>query len=252
MTVASHNCNCTDSAGVTYRSLATLRGLLMRRLGFGNQLANPPPGMAELCDSFLADANTLLFNRFTSLRGSRFFSWDLEEGVNLYDVADNVEQTAEPPCTKILDVNKLEWVGIIRPGNLWVPLRAGIPPELNSYEAASGYPVRYEIRQCIEVWPAPAATEGQLVIKGNFGLLPFAADDDVPSVDDTLVFLLALGNAKAHYRQPDAGNYVQQGEILLNNLVAGTHQPGHNYIPGERGARRRIYVEPVPTVPFPG
>lgn len=247
MTVASHNCNCTDAAGVTYRTLATLRGLLMRRLGFGNQLATPPPGMAEICDSFLYDANRMLFNRFTSLRTSRFFSWDLEEGVNLYDVGENVEQAT---CTKILDVNKLEWVGIIRPGDLWVPLRYGIPPELNSYEAASGYPVRYEIRQCIEVWPAPAATEGQLVIKGGFGLLPFADDADVTSVDDQLVFLLALANAKAHYRQPDAANYVQQGEVLLQNLVAGTHAPGHNYIPGDR-TPRMIYVEPVPTVPFP-
>lgn len=251
MTVASHNCTCTDAAGKTYPTLATLRGRLMRRLGFGNQLATPPPGMTEMMNSFLHDAQVLIDGRFNSPRYERFFSWDLAEGVNLYDVDANVEREGEEPvCDKVLNVDKLRWVGIVRPGNLWAPLLCGIPPELNSYENATGYPVRYEIRQCIEVWPTPDSdTVGTLVIKGAYNLLAFTEDEDVCSVDPDLLFMLALANAKAHYRQPDAQNYVQQVEVLLNARVAGTHDT-RRYIPGRR-VPRDIYVEPRPTVPFP-
>lgn len=250
MTVAQHNCTCTDNAGVEYPTLETLRGKLMRRLGFGNQLANPPPGVTEMMDSFLHDAQRLIDGRLGSPQRERFFSWDLTEGVNLYDVGENVEQTGDPPCAKVLDVNRLVWVGIIRPGNLWVPLLSGIPPLANSYDAASGYPVRYEIRQCIEVWPAPAATEGQLVIKGGFRLLPFTEDDDVCTVDPDALFMLALALGKKHYRQPDANDYATLAESVVVDLVAGTHGT-KRYVPGRGRDPAFYYVEPVPTVPFP-
>jgi hypothetical protein len=246
MTVAAHNCTCTDTAGVVYPTLETLRGRLMRRLGFGNQLANPPPGMTEIVDSFLHDAQVLIDSRLNSPQRTRFFSWDLVAGQNLYDVADNVEQAT---CTKVLNVGALEWVGIVRPGNLWVPLREGIPPVANSYDASSGYPVRYEIRQCIEVWPAPADTEGQLVIKGTFHLLPFTADADVATVNPDALFMLALALGKKHYRQPDANDYATLAESLIIAQVAGSHGT-RRYVPGRGRDPEVYYVEPVPTVPF--
>jgi hypothetical protein len=223
----------------------------MRRLGFGNQLANPPPGMTEMMNSFLHDAQVLIDTRFNSPQRTRFFSWDLVEGQNLYDVADNVEGQGEDPiCTKILNVGGIEWVGIIRPANLWVRLFEGIPPAANSYDATSGYPVRYEIRQCIEVWPAPSTTEGQLVIKATFNLLPFADDADVCTVDPDALFMLALANAKAHYGQSDAKNIADQSELIIQRIVAGSHGT-RRYVPGRGRDPSAYYVEPVPTVPFP-
>ncbi len=38
-------------------------------------------------------------------------------------------------------------------------LEAGLFPEAVNGNG-NGWPLRYEIRQCIEVWPAPGATEG--------------------------------------------------------------------------------------------
>lgn len=243
-TGVSVNCTCSDAGGRAYRTLLQLRQAIMRRLGWGNQLANPPPGSAEMINSFLYEAQYMLYHRFDSLRMERWFTWQLIEGVALYGFDDVLET-----CSKRLNPDKVHYVGVVRPGNLWTPLIAGIPPMLNSYPDTSGYPLRYEIRQCIQVWPVPENGAGQLVIKGIFDLLPFAADADVASIDDSLIFAFALANAKAHYRQPDAGNYVQQTEVLLQALVAGTHTT-QRYIPGKPRTDEYVYVTPTPSVPF--
>lgn len=244
-TGVSVNCNCTDEGGRTYRTLQQLRNAVMRRLGWGNQLANPPPGAVDMINSFLYEAQYMLYYRFESLRLERWFTWQLVDGVGLYGLGDNIDD-----CSKRINPDKINYVGVVRPGNLWTPLIAGIPPMLNSYPDSSGYPIRYEVRQCIQVWPVPDNGAGQLVIKGQFDLLPFAADGDVASIDDSLVFAFALANAKAHYRQPDADRYVQQTEVLLNALVAGTHTT-QRYIPGHRRDSEYVYVTPLPSTPFP-
>jgi hypothetical protein len=248
--MTSYNCDCTDAGGRTYRTLKQLRDAVMRRLGWGNQLANPPPGSVEMINSFLYEAQYSLYMRFDTLRTERWFTWQLVDGVDEYGINSNLEKTEPVPCDKSLNPDKIRWVGVIRPGNLWTPLLAGIPPNLNSYPQTSQYPLRYEIRQCIQVWPTPGPEPGQLVIKANFQLLPFAADGDLASIDDSLIFSLALADAKAHYRQPDAGNYVQRAEVLLNALVAGTHNT-RRYMPGQRSDDAYIYVTPIPSVPFP-
>lgn len=241
----NNNCTCSDAGGRVYRTLLQLRQLVMRRCGFGNQIDNPPPGVAEMIDSFLYEAQYSLYNRFSSLRLERFFTWQLLAGVNLYGVGDNIDG-----CSKRINPDKIEYVGAIREGGLWTRLIAGIPPSYNSYPSTTGYPIRYEIRQCIEVWPMPDNTAGQLVIKGGAYLGPFEADDDVASIDDSLIFALALADAKAHYRQPDADRYVQRAEVLLNALVAGTHLT-RKYVPGESYDDYSVYVQPLPSVPFP-
>lgn len=241
----SNNCSCTDVGGRAYRTLAELRGVVMSRCGFGNQIDNPPPGVAAMINSILYEAQYSLYNRFTSLRMERFFTWQLLPGVNLYGLGDTIDD-----CDKRLNPDKLKYVGVVREGNLWTRLIAGIPPNLNSYPNTSGYPIRYEIRQCIEVWPIPGDEAGQLVMKGIFDLLPFADDADVCSIDDSLILALAIADTKAHYRQPDAERYLQRAEVLLQSLVAGTHLT-RRYIPGQRPADGLVYVQPIPTVPFP-
>lgn len=237
----SYNCSCDDTTG--NKTLNQLRDDLLRRLGFAAQVDNPPPGMAALLDSFLQDAQETLYRRYDVLRTERFFSWPLEAGVRLYDLPDNQEE-----CTKRLDPRKVTWVGVERDG-VWAPLICGIPPELYSHNI-TGRPERYEIRQCIEVWPAPDETDGSLVIKGRFELEPFAADTDKTTIDSHAVFLLALANAKAHYGKPDANNYVAQLETYMQNVVAGAHLT-KRYIPGRRHREDYVYVAPKPLVPFP-
>lgn len=238
--VPTYNCDCNDTSG--NKTLGTLRADLAVRLGFGAQTSNLPPGMATLLNSFLIEAQELLYRRYDVLRTERFYSWALQTGVRMYDFAANDET-----CTKRIDPRKVTWVGVVR-GSIWTPLAMGIPPELYSMSSA-GWPLRYEIRQCIEVWPPPAATEGNLVIKGHFGLEPFAADTDPTTIDDRLVFLLALSNAKAHYGRPDAGNYVQEMETMIQSLVAGTHMT-KRYLPGRDNRSDYVYTQPKPSVPF--
>lgn len=239
----SFNCECSDAGGATYRNLGQLREVLMRRLGFGNQILNPPPGVAEMMNSFLYEAQYMLYNRFDTLRTERFFSWPLLAGVRLYGLAENVED-----CSKRINPDKITWAGVVRQG-IWSPMMAGINPSLYTFGDTNGYPVFYTVRSCVEIWPAPADTEGSLVIRGNFGLQPFAADSDVATIDDSLIFAFALANAKAHYRQPDANNYVGQTEVLLRSLVAGTHTT-QRYRPGVARYSDMVYVQPAPSVPF--
>lgn len=227
-----YDCSCDDATN--NRTLAALRKDLLVRLGYAAQAANPPPGMVDLLNSFLIDAQEQLYRRYDVLRTERFFTWNMQKGVRFYDLPDNVET-----CTKKLDARKITWIGVEHNG-VWYPLQPDIRPELYSF-SQEGFPSRYEIRSCIEVWPAPSDDSFKLRIKGRFGLEPFAADTDKTTIDDRLVFLLALANAKAHYRHPDAGNYVQQLEVMMMRLVAGLHQT-RRYIPG----KRETYVDPDP------
>lgn len=346
--LTAYNSACDDNAN--NRTLKQLRDDMMRRLGFGAQVNNPPPGMAELLNSFLVEAQELLYRRYDVLRTERFYSWPLLVGVRFYGIADNAEaatlatptgvtvatasggtlaagsyayrvsatnangetlasteamvtagasgkNTITVPavtgatgynfygrtagaelllgssattsfvddgsltpagalpvsnttaiCPKMLDPRKVSWVGVERDGR-WYPLQGGIPPELYSLILTNNWPQRYEIRSAIEVWPAPGDTLSTLRVKGDFGLEAFAADTDKTTIDDRLVFLLALANAKAHYGRPDAGNYVSQLETMMQNLVAGSHQT-RRYIPGRDDRLDPVYVQPQPTVPF--
>lgn len=231
--MAVFNCACEDDSG--NRTLKQLRDDLMRRLGYGAQVDHPPPGMADLLNSFLQDAQRQLYRRYDVLRTERIYRWELVEGERFYDIGDNDDE-----CSKVLDPRKVRWVGVERAG-VWSPLVCGIPPELYTHPT-TGWPSRYEIRQCIEIWPAPDATEQFLRIKGHFGLDAFAEDEDRTTIDDQLVFLLALANAKAHYGKPDAKNYVDQLEVMMQNLVAGSHHT-RRYVPGQRA--RTLEPEPV-------
>jgi hypothetical protein len=91
-------------------------------------------------------------------------------------------------------------------------------------------PARYDIRQAIELYPAPDQTYF-LWIKGHFGLTSFVNPTDTTTLDSELVFLYALANAKAHYGQPDANNIATEANSYRAELIAGTHQTAH-YVPG--------------------
>lgn len=204
--------------------------------------ARQPPNADALIKGFLQSAQRQIYRRYDALRTERWYSWDLTANVSLYDFTSNVEV-----CTKKLDPAKVTWVGTVRDG-VWQVLRAGIDPYSHSHNV-TGRPARYEFRQCIEVWPTPTETAGQLVVKGHFGLEAFEADTDATTIDDELVFLMATANSKAHYRHPDAQNYVAQFETHLRKIVAGTHGT-RRYIPGLSSFESH-YVQPMPETPFP-
>lgn len=220
-----YNCSCDDESD--NETLSALRRRLLIRLGYAAQAENPPPGMASLLNEFLIGAQRFLYNRpaYRALRVERFFSWTMAPGVRMYDLPDNDET-----CSKVLNPYKLSWVGVEDLNGVWYQLTSGIPPEFYTSVVFQGIPSRYEIRQCIEVFPAPAAAY-KLRIKGQFGLTAFAADDDKTTIDSELVFLWALANAKAHYGQGDAEAVAAQANTYLGGLIAGTHGT-KRYVPG--------------------
>lgn len=206
-----------------------------------------PPNATAVLTGILQDAQAQIIRRYPAVRMDRWFSWTLVAGERFYDLPDNDEQTGVDPCTKQLDPLTIKWVGASR-DTTWHPLRKGIPPHVLGYTQTNSWPTHYDIKQCIEIWPAPAASEGTLRIRAGFKPTAFTADADLPSIDDELVFLMALANAKAHYKQPDAGNVIQQFEVHLHGVVAGSHGAAR-YVPGARDADL-IYTEPKPSVPF--
>lgn len=238
-------CACDDTTG--YPTLAEMRYDMLVDLGYATIASNPPPGEAAYCNLKLRQAQDTLLRRFKALRTERWFTWGLVAGEAFYDFPDNVERV-DATCDKEIDPYRITFVGTQR-GTEIVPLVHGIAPQVLGYEQ-QGYPTHYDVRQCIQVWPVPADTEGTLTIRGHFKPARFTQDTDRPTIPWDLVYMLALANAKAHKGQPDANNYVSQMEVMLSNYVAGTHGT-RRYIPGGNLRVDYTYVAPVPTVPFP-
>lgn len=219
----SYNCECDDEYPA--RTLAQMREFLMIRLGWAAMKNTPLPGVNDTLNAFLQDAQEQLHAEYRLPRMERFFTWDLVEGVRFYDLPENIDV-----CTKELDPRQLTWVGISDGDDAWRRLSCGIPPE-SYYSDVTGIPSRYEIRQCIEVWPAPTGDPWKLRIKGYFYNDALTADTDVASVDYQAVQLFALANAKAHYGQPDAPNIMRQAMRYVGNMTAGAHHT-RRYVPG--------------------
>lgn len=224
----AYNAQRLDMAGFPLATLAVLRSRLLIRLGFSNQAASPPPGMAALINDFLFDAQSFLYRRYVALQTRRFFRWKIVPGQRFYSLMDNDDDALS---NFHLDPNKtIEWVGIQDSRNVWYELIEGIPPSLYTMIQTPWRPARYDIKQCIEIYPAPDQTYW-LWVRGNFGLLSFVNDTDQTTLDSNLVFLHALANAKAHYGQPDANNVESQANAYRAELIAGSHHTAH-YVPG--------------------
>ena len=219
----NYNCSCEDEYPT--RTLAQMREFLMIRLGWAAMKDTPLPGVNDTLNAFLQDAQDQLHAEYRLPRLERFFTWDLVEGVRFYDLAENADE-----CTKELDPRQLTWVGISDGCDAWRKLVCGIPPE-SYYSQVSGIPSRYEIRQCIEVWPPPGGDEWKLRIKGYFYNESLTEDTDVASLDYQAVQLFALANAKAHYGQADAANVMRQAMRYVANMTAGAHHT-RRYVPG--------------------
>jgi len=223
--MVSFNCACDEGFYGT-ETLLDLRTSLLERLGYASQADNPPPGMARLMDNFLRRGQEFLYRRHRALQTERFFQWPMVVGERFYDIPDNELDG----CTKRLDAYKISGVYVEDLNGVWTPLRKGIPPTFYTSVNFNGLPVRYEIRQCIEIFPAPSA-EYTLWVKGHFGMNRFTEDTDTSTLDSELVFLWALANAKNHYGQPDAADVATQAQAYLRELVAGSHGTAR-YVPG--------------------
>ena len=124
-------------------------------------------------------------------------------------------------CAKTLDPRRIKGVYISRGDNVWQPLFEGIPPTMYTSKIQA-IPQRYEIRQCIEIWPAPSDNTWQLRITGDFALQRFTQPRDVTTIDPHAVYLKALADAQAHYGKANAQNTLAALTLYIKKLIAGT------------------------------
>lgn len=227
---AKVNTNCTECGeGRNTDTLANLRRRMLVRLGYAANASNPPPGMADLLDDFLQEAQRFLYEKVASFRQSRFFEWNIEQGVRFYGFDDH-----DPQCA-VMVPELVEGVYVCdgpASQERWIELAGGIDPRLYSTGQYESWPARYEFRQCIELWPAPDARGGKLRIKAKSEILPFTSDTDKTTIDADIVFMHALANAKAHLNKPDAQQYMGMVQSRIADLIAASHAT-NRYISGE-------------------
>ncbi len=249
MSQANFNCECLDTT--SNQTLAQLRRRMMVRLGYAAMANNPPPGMPDLIDDFLRDAQQELYRKNPVLRSERLFRWTMVAGISYYGLRDNDTSTdfSDEDCGRHLDDQNfnISWVGLQDLNNMWRPLVCGIDPTFYTTAQQEGLPQRYEIRSCIEVFPVPNAPY-KLWIKGQMGLEPFTGNDDQTTLDSDLVFEWALARAKEHYGQGDAKSVMDHAQGMLSDLVAGNHLT-RRYIPNKPNlppAVQPVMIEFVP------
>jgi len=207
-----------------YRTLGELRADLSLRLGFG--AAGSSGVNSALIDSFLRGAQDQLYAQFDWRHLITYDEKVTGVGQTLYDWAED--------C----DPNRVTEVAVWD-GSRWVPMKEGIDWAMRSDASTQSIPARYERFSQMEVWPEPDAA---YTIRRYYVVAPsrFTQDNDRASIDDSLIFLHALTNAKLHYRQPDGSAYASQLNAMMLSL---------------KGKNRRMVVhrrggdDPVPARP---
>lgn len=243
--MAVFNCECEETS--TYDTLLILRTRMMVSLGFAAQKDNPPPGMADLIDGWLSDAQRELYQKNPSLRTERRFRWTMLEGEGFYGIRDNDDplDLDDEECGKHLNEYSIREVWLEDLNGRFTPMYKGIPMGLLNSIDQLDYPSRYEIRACIEVFPRPSADGLKLWMVGQMDLDAFTEDEDRTTIDSHLVYLWALAAGKEHYNKSDSQKVRNRASSYLLDVVAGKHGtaryiPRYNPPPPE--------VQPVMTV----
>lgn len=216
------NCDCETVS--SYSTLSALRTRMAIQCGYAAMASNLPAGQATEFNEYLYSAQKQLYLKFRAQRTERFFNWTMIPGERYYGLE------SEGCCELKLDPLGITWVGFEDLNKAWYRLVEGIDPVY--YTRANinfGWPTRYEIRSCIEVFPAPQAAY-TLWIKGDIGLAPFTADSDRTTFDDEAVLLFAIANWKSAKGRSDAERCMGQATQRIQDLTARKHGT-YRYVP---------------------
>ena len=200
-----------------YRTLGELRGVLLARCGMGGMGASGGANQA-LMDSFLSNAQTQLYWMADWKNLTWFEDKTTGSGQNVYDYP--------AACARNRRLLRIE---VLHSGQ-WVELREGISTSMWSTMDSQSIPARYERLGQVLVYPkADAAYTLRFWYVSDLGR--FTENEDRATLDDEMLLLHAVTNAKAHYRHPDAKLYEGQ----LNTLLASIR--GQSF--GSNGVYRR-------------
>ena len=101
------------------------------------------------------------------------------------------------------------------------PLIEGIDWPHDNYTTRETKPSRYERREQIEIWPVPDSANYKIWLEYVQRLGRFTQDADRATIDEDIILLHAISNAKSHYGHPDSQVYIQQLNALLQRLKSG-------------------------------
>lgn len=189
----------------------------------------------------------------TTIQGSyTIYTWVWPAASLAGPITDGVDYTAaftpvstQTYCTKHLNQYKISGVYLEDLNGRWTPLTQGIDPTMYNTVDQLGWPARFEIRSCIEVFPRPNSDGLKLWIKGQMGLDDFLVDADRTTIDSELVFLWALAKGKRHYKKDDAAAAQSEAGAYLMDTISGKHGT-KRYIP--RYEPPPPEIQPVMTV----
>lgn len=207
---------------MAYRTLDDLRAELLARCGMGGMGASGGANQV-LFDSFLRNGQAQLY----WMQDWKKLIW--YEDKTLGEEQNQLDYPEE--CERDQRILRIETVY----NGEWRRLDEGIDTvDWNTMDTPS-FPTKYERLAQILIYPK-ANTTYTIRIWYIKDLERFTENGDRATLDDEMIFLHALANAKAHYRQPDAATY--QGQ--LNTLLAALR--GQSF--GSNGVYRRDTVPP--------
>jgi len=221
---------------MAYRTLGALRAELLARLGMAGLGASGGANSA-LIDSFLRNGQAQLYWMQDWKRLTDYKDITTGVGQNLYDYPDSGVMGANG-CSRDQRLLRIE----TKVSGQFVKITEGITTSMWSTMDASGQPERFERFAQILTYPkADAAYTLRVWFVSD--LKPFTQTEDVATLDDEMILLHALANAKAHYRQPDAQVYQGQLNALLGSLRSQTFSTNGVYRRDEEPA-----AQPRPVV----
>ena len=197
---------------MAYRTLTELRAELLARLGMG-AMGSSGGANQTLIDSFLRNGQAQLYWTTDWKHLIDYDDADLGASQNLIDYASVGTMNSAHTCVRDKRVLRVETVY----SGQWRQLEEGISTAHWNTMDTESYPVRYERYAQIMVYPKADAV---YTIRQWFvaDLGRFTQNADVATLDDEMILLHALANAKAHYRHPDAPTYQGQLDNLLSSL----------------------------------
>lgn len=221
---------------MAYRTLGALRTELLARLGMGAMGASGGANLT-LIDSFLRNGQAQLYRMQDWKHLIDYQDKTLGTEQNLLDYPDAGAMTGRSAQRdqRILRVETAY-------NGQWRVLCEGIRTSDWDTMDTLSYPMRYDRLGQVLIYPKADTT---YTVRFWFVGDLDALDDegDRCTLDDDMVFLHALANAKAHYRQPDAATYQGQLNTLLASLRGQSFGSNGVYRRDERPAS-----EPRPAV----
>lgn len=194
-----------------YKTLGELRSKLSARLGYGAAGAAAGVNATNL-NSILYDSQVLLYNAHDWARMRRYT--DVTVGANQYLI--DYPEGCNPDRVKAISIDR----GTSSLSPVWSPpLKKGISSSMYSTQGTTTTPYRWEPYEQIELFPKADRLYTVRVFYVH-SLDRFTEDTDRASISDDDIFILSLGTAKAHYRQPDAKLHIDNATALLSHLKA--------------------------------